>query len=180
MSEASQQKRGVLYIIACASRPAQRVHELVALAQTIRWDVCVIATPQATKFIDKALLERLTGYPIRTEYKHPEEPDVLPRADAIIVFPATFNTINKWALGISDTLALGLLCEYMGLHMPIVAVPCVLTGSGLDSHPAFFRSMDFLRDCGVHVLYEPEKYPPKNEVPWEVILDELHFLCKKD
>jgi Flavoprotein len=34
--------------------------------------------------------------------------------DAIIVAPATFNTINKWAVGISDTLALGLLTEAIG------------------------------------------------------------------
>lgn len=36
-----------------------------------------------------------------------------------------------------------------------------------------------LRECGVHVIYEPEKYPPKNEVPWQVILDELHRIHKK-
>jgi hypothetical protein len=36
----------------------------------------------------------------------------LPPADAIAVAPATYNTINKWAAGISDTLALGILCEY--------------------------------------------------------------------
>ncbi|HEU0001174.1 MAG TPA: flavoprotein [Ktedonobacteraceae bacterium] len=180
MNENMATAKGVLYIVVCASRPAQRVHELVALAQAAKWDVCVIATPEATKFIDHISLERLTNHPVRTEYKRPEEPDVLPRADAIVVYPATFNTINKWALGISDTLALGLLCEYMGLHMPVVVVPCVLTASGLDSHPAFFRSMNFLRDCGVHILYEPEKYPPKNEVPWEIILDELHRICEKD
>src|SRR5437588_852419 len=101
--------RGVLYIISCASRPAQRVQDLVIMAQVEGWDVCVIATPQATKFVGIPLLEQLTGHPVRSEYKRPEEPDVLPRADAIVVFLATFNTLNKRALGIADTLALGLL-----------------------------------------------------------------------
>jgi hypothetical protein len=160
-------------------RPAQRVQELVLLAQAEGWDVCVVVTPQGTKFVDVPLLEQLTGHPVRSEYKRPEEPDVLPRADAIVVFPATFNTLNKWALGISDTLALGLLCEFMGLRSPVLAIPCVLTGSGLDSHPAFFKSIDFLRECGVHVIYEPDKYPPKNEVPWKVILDELHEMMRR-
>jgi phosphopantothenoylcysteine synthetase/decarboxylase len=171
--------RGVLYVIACASRPALRVQDLVMLAQAAGWDVCMIVTPQATKFVDIPLLEWLTGYPVRSEYKRPEEPDTLPRADAIIVFPATFNTLNKWALGISDTLALGLLCEYTGLKMPILAIPCVLTASGLDSHPAFPRSIAQLREYGVHVIYEPEKYPPKNEVPWEVILETLHRIIEQ-
>ncbi len=49
--------RGVLYIISCASRPAQRVQDLVIMAQAEGWDVCVIATPQATKFVDIPLLE---------------------------------------------------------------------------------------------------------------------------
>jgi hypothetical protein len=43
--------------------------------------------------------------------KHPDEPDVLPPPDAFIIAPATFNTINKLATGISDTLALGLVNE---------------------------------------------------------------------
>jgi hypothetical protein len=33
----------------------------------------------------------------------------VPEADAVLAAPLTFNTINKWAAGISDTLALGLL-----------------------------------------------------------------------
>jgi phosphopantothenoylcysteine synthetase/decarboxylase len=175
MSQVSP-SRGVLYIIACASRPAARVPELVQTAQAAGWQVAVIVTPQATRFVNIPLLEHLTGYPVRSEYKRPEEPDVLPRADAIVVFPATFNTMNKWALGISDTLALGLLCEYMGLKMPIVAIPCVLTASGLDTHPAFPRSIEQLRAWGVQVIYEPATYPPKNEVPWKVILEALHRL----
>ena len=179
MSQMRSASRGVLYVISCASRPAQRVADLVTFAQDLGWDVCVVVTPQATKFVDIPLLEQLTGYPVRSEYKRPEEPDVLPRADAIIVFPATFNTVNKWVLGISDTLALGLLCEYTGLKMPIVAVPCVLTDSGLDTHPAFPRSIAQLREYGVQVIYEPEKYPPKNEVPWDVILEALHRITEQ-
>ncbi len=97
-----------------------------------------------------------------------------------LVHRLSFNTVNKWALGISDTLALGLLCEYIGLKMPIVAIPCVLTASGLDSHPAFARSIAQLREYGVCVIYEPEKYPPKNEVPWEIILDELHRIYRQN
>lgn len=176
MAQDRSTSRGVLYVISCASRSAQLVPDLVQAAQAAGWDVCVIVTPQGTKFADVGLLKQLTGYPVRSEYKHPDEPDVLPRADAIVVFPATFNTLNKWALGITDTLALGLLCEYTGLKMPILAVPGILTASGLDTHPAFLRSMRMLRKHGVHILYKPEIYPPKNQVPPEVILDELHTL----
>jgi len=36
-----------------------------------------------------------------------------------------------------------------------------------------------LRRYGVHVLYEPEMYPPNNKVPTERILDKLGNLMKK-
>src|SRR5580704_13422031 len=113
----------VLYVIACAAPPAQDVDQLVRLAQAGGWDVCVLATPSGRKFTDVTALEQLTGHPVRSEYKNPGEPDVLPPPDAIIVAPATVNSVNKWAAGICDTLALGILVEGIGLKLPIVAVP---------------------------------------------------------
>ncbi len=168
--------RGVLYVIACGCSSASLTYGLVVQAQTVGWTVCVITTPSGSKFLNLPQLAQQTGYPVRSTYKSPDEPDLLPRADAIVVFPASFNTLNKWALGISDTLAVGLLCEYTGLKKPIVAIPCFKTGGGLDTHPAFRRSVRMLRRYGVQVLYEPHTYPPKNQIPPEVILEKLHTL----
>jgi len=169
--EGQYQQQRVLYVISCGSPVAQLVPELVIQAQTLNWNVCVIATPQGTKFLDIKSIERITCHPIRSEYKHPDEPDMLPQADALIAFPATFNTLNKWALGITDTLAVGLLCEYTGLKKPIIAVP--VTGEGLSYHPALLRSIRMLRRCGVHVLYEPEVSPLAQNDPVAVILSAL-------
>ncbi len=171
MNNQNQQTRPVLYVIICAAPPAQQIQELIQLARERQWEVCAIATPQATRFIDAPLLTRITGYPVRSDYKRVGEADALPKADAIVVMPATFNTINKWALGIADTLAVSLLCEATGKGTPIVAVPYLK--ADLAHHPAFPRSLELLRQYGVHVLYEPEKYPPSNNVPWQVILEKL-------
>lgn len=171
--------KGVLYLVVCAAGPAPSATNLVEVAQLAGWDVCVILTPRAMGFVDIPLLERLTQHPVRSDYKRPEDPDALPKVDAVIVFPATFNTLNKWALGITDTLALGLLCEMTGLGLPIVALPSFRTGGGLDLHPAFKRSMRMLRRYGVHVLYEPETYPPRNHVPANVILETLEDVIKQ-
>jgi phosphopantothenoylcysteine synthetase/decarboxylase len=169
----------VLYVIVCGSSSAFRAHELVTLSIEAGWTVCVIATPSGMKFINVPMMEEQTGYPVRSEYKRPAEPDVLPHADAVVAFPATFNTLNKWALGISDTLAVGVLCEYTGYHAPIIAVPGVTTDSGLDAHPAFQRSINQLRDYGIRVIYEPQRYPPRNEVPCTTVLDELATMIEK-
>jgi phosphopantothenoylcysteine synthetase/decarboxylase len=161
----------VLYVIACASPAVQLVPSFVRRVQAGDWHVCVIATPEARKFLDIPFFKRLTGYPVRSQFKQPEEPDILPRADAVVAFPATFNTLNKWALGITDTLAVGLLCEYTGLRMPMVAVPCVAANSGLDGHPAFQRSLAQLREYGVQVVYDPDTYSAENEALPELVAE---------
>ena len=66
---------------------------------------------------------RADRHPVRSQYKNPGEPDLLPDPDAIIVAPATVNTINKWGAGICDTLALGILVEAIGKQLPVVAMP---------------------------------------------------------
>jgi phosphopantothenoylcysteine synthetase/decarboxylase len=158
MTASNELSNRVLYVISCGSPAAQFVPHLIERAQAASWHVCAIASPDGQRFLDVARVVRLTGYPVRSEYKHPREPDILPPADAVVAFPATFNTLNKWALGITDTLATGVLCEYTGLRKPVVAVPCVGTNSGLDTHPAFRRSLEALRECGVRVVYDRSKY----------------------
>jgi len=156
MAVTPTERRGVLYMIVCAAPPARDVGILVEQAQASGWDVCVIATPSAAGFIDVPALQALTGHPVRTQYKQPDAADVLPPPDAIIVAPATFNTINKWAAGISDTLALGLVTEAIGKELPLVALPFI--NSAQAQHPAFDRSVQQLRDSGVTVLYGPTVY----------------------
>ncbi len=152
--------RPVLYVIACGAGPARQLPAFVRFAQGERWDVCVIATPAGATFLDggrTAELTELTGHPVRVRYKQPDEPDVLPPADAFAVAPASFNTVNKLAAGISDTLALGLLNEAVGLGLPVVAVPW--PNSALARHPVFQASVTALRDWGVRVILDPARLP---------------------
>jgi hypothetical protein len=178
-----EMQRRVLYVVACGGRPAGDLPAFVQEAQGFGWEVCVIATPEAVKFMDLALLADRTGHVVRHDYKQPEEPDVLPPADAMVVAPATFNTINKWAAGISDTLALGLLNEAIGLGLPVVAVP--FPNVALARHPAFRRSIGDLRSYGVRLLFDPDVYPlptpnlgpaSRDLFPWRALRDELASL----
>ena len=173
----------VLYLIACGSRPAADLPEFVAYAQDQGWQVCVVATPSALRFLDVHRVEDLTGHPVRYDYKQPDEADVLPAPHAYLVAPATFNTINKWAGGASDTLALGLLNEALGLRMPMLAAPFV--NSGLARHPAFQRAIRELNDAGVQLVFDPERYPlplpnqgpsSRDLFPWQAVRDGLGTL----
>jgi phosphopantothenoylcysteine synthetase/decarboxylase len=170
----------VLYVIACGSPAARRVGVLVELAQRDGWDVCVVTSPDGRKFVDVPALAAQTGHPVRSEYKDPDEPDVLPDPDAIIVAPATVNTINKWSAGIADTLALGLIVEGLGKGLPIAALP--FTNVAMAAHPAFEESVVRLRGWGVTVLYGDDVirlHLPRagealvDDIPWHLALAAL-------
>jgi phosphopantothenoylcysteine synthetase/decarboxylase len=159
----------VLYVIVCAAPAAADVEVLVQLAQDAGWRVFVITSPMGSRFVDTDRLTDLTGEPVRSEFRMPGESNGMPTADAVIVAPATFNTINKWACGIADTFAIALLCELMGFDVPIVAVP--LLKEALARHVAFTANLNVLRSMGVRVLFDPSAPPDARMPPWERILE---------
>jgi phosphopantothenoylcysteine synthetase/decarboxylase len=164
--------RGMLYVVVCAAPPAAEVQNLVKLAQAGGWEVAVTVTPEALAFIDAPFLGALTGFPVRHRWREPDEPESVPEAQAIVVAPATFNTINRWVAGITNTVAVGTLCEYLGLDAPIVAVPNV--NPPLARHPTFRASLRQLREWGVRVLFDESAPREARMPPWEEILEEVN------
>jgi phosphopantothenoylcysteine synthetase/decarboxylase len=174
--------RRVLSVIVCGAGPATAIATMVKLAHDRNWTVQVIATPAALDFFETAAIEHQTGNPVRSQYRKPGSPrSAIP--DAIIVAPATYNTINKWAQGISDTYALGILAETTALAVPIVVLPFVNTA--LASRVPFRRSVETLRAEGVRILLGPggfEPHPPHtgsgriDSYPWHLALNEAERL----
>ena len=168
----------VLTIVACGAGPVAELGTCVKLAQDRGWTVQVTATPAALDFFDAAAIADQAGSPVRSQYAKPGAPRSL-IADAILVAPATYNTINKWAQGISDNYALGILAEATGLGVPTVVLPFVNTA--LASRAPFRRSVDSLRAEGVKILLGPggiQPHPPRTgegligSYPWHLGLDE--------
>ena len=60
-------------IVACGSPPARGISELVSLAPADRWSPFVTLSPSATNWASIGHLERQTGYPVRTEFRTPDE-----------------------------------------------------------------------------------------------------------
>ena len=168
----------ILTIVACGAGPAAALSTCIKLAQDRGWTVQVTATPAALEFFDTAVIADQTGSPVRSQYAKPGAPrSLIP--DAILVAPATYNTINKWAQGISDTYALGVLAETTGLGIPAVVLPFVNTA--LAARTPFRRSVDSLRAEGVTILLGPggfQPHPPRtgdskiDSYPWQLGLDE--------
>jgi phosphopantothenoylcysteine synthetase/decarboxylase len=167
----------ILTIVVCGAGPASSVMTLIGHAIERGWTVQVVATPAALAFIDVKALEKQTGSPVRSQYSPPGAPrSKVPHA--IIVAPATYNTICKWAFGTSDTYALGILAEMTGMDIPVIVLPYV--NAALASRVPFRRGVASLREEGVHILLGPGRIEPHqprsgadpSTFPWHLALDE--------
>lgn len=163
----------VLHLVVSAAGPARRITGLVDLLIADGWTVCLILTPTAATWLDQAALAERTGQPVRVEWRLPGDPEPHPEPDAVAVAPATFNVLNKWATGINDTLALGILNEAIGAGVPVHAFPRV--GPDLGRHPAYAGHRRLLEQAGVVVtdLADPDR------AGWQPVVDVLRRARKR-
>lgn len=148
----------VLHVIVCGSPLAADIGETLASAVRDGWDVWVVATGDGVRFLDVHAAATTTGHPVHHRFRYPDEPPDVPYPDAIAVVPATCNTLAKWAAGICDNLALGLLIESHGRGCPITAVP--YSNRAQVAHPAIAEAIRRLRGWGITILFGPDFHAP--------------------
>jgi hypothetical protein len=167
-----------MLLVVCAAPPARAIGDFVDMIMTDGWGVCVVPTPTAATWVDGTELAARTGVPVRWRPREPDEAGAIPQPHALAVVPATFNTINKWATGISDNLALGVLNEALGSGLPIVASPYVKPE--LAAHPAFGRSLAQLRRSGVHLTDTEAIRPSKDGEPfrWSAVMNAIRLATR--
>ncbi|MFD7022031.1 flavoprotein [Promicromonospora sukumoe] len=166
---------GVLYVVVTGAGATRQVPaQLLFRAVERGWDVHVLATEQAARTFPEAMrqIEDVLGRPVRTGF-HTTVGYSLPDPDAVVVAPASYNTITKWALGIADTYVLTRLAEQVGRGVPIVAAPYASTR--FAGHPTYPGSLATLKEWGVDVVIGPgEPHEPGDDAadfPWDAILD---------
>ncbi|MEU5622080.1 flavoprotein [Streptomyces sp. NPDC047802] len=173
-----------LYLFGAAAPPVLEISGVIEQAQSRGWDVCLGLTPTAARWLESDLLalEKLTRNPVRSEYKMPCEPDAWPSADVILFAPATFNSVNHWALGLTDRFVVGVVAEAVGKRIPVVAMPCL--NAAYVQHQAFGRSVAELREMGVTVLYGeggfvPNRSGEKVPFPWHLALAAVESIVSR-
>ena len=107
----------------------------------------MVRTPAAAALVDDATISSVSGQPALSEHRDPGEAKRSEAPDAVVVAPATFNTIGKAAMGIADTYAHSQLCEAIGSGLPIVMVPMI--NNKLWGHPALAGHLQTLIAAGV-------------------------------
>ncbi|WP_227995802.1 flavoprotein [Glycomyces albidus] len=148
----------VFYLIVCGAGPAMHAVDFVEVARSSGWDCHVIATPSGAAFADLDALEAASGHPVTTQHRKPGTPRRdRPKADAVVIAPATANTICKLAAGIADTYALDVASECVGLGIPTMVVP--FANSALTGRAPFRRATTALIEEGVSFFEVPEHEP---------------------
>ncbi|MFZ5496665.1 MAG: bifunctional phosphopantothenoylcysteine decarboxylase/phosphopantothenate--cysteine ligase CoaBC [Verrucomicrobiota bacterium] len=132
-----------------AYKGCEVVSRLVQRGHRVR---CV-ATPAALKFIGPATLEGLTGSAILSDAFAPgaalEHINLTRWADAVLVCPATANTLNRFAAGLGDDLA-GALFLAHDRAKPWLAAPAM--NPAMWSHPATVAAVERLCGWGVRFI----------------------------
>lgn len=124
------------------SRLVQRGHRVRA-----------VATDAALRFVGTATLEGLTGSPVATDTFAPgaalDHINLARWADAMVVCPATANTLNRAAAGLGDDLAGALLLAH-DWKKPLLFAPAM--NPLMWSHPATVAAVEKLRSWGARFV----------------------------
>ncbi|MFK5675689.1 bifunctional phosphopantothenoylcysteine decarboxylase/phosphopantothenate--cysteine ligase CoaBC [Ligilactobacillus sp. LYQ60] len=133
------------------------------------WDVRVMMTNQATKFVTPLTFTTLTGHAVVTTLGPANQPlahvELARWADAMVVVPATANVLSKVALGIADDVVTTTLCAAV---CPRLFIPAM--NDQMYANPAVQRNITRLRADGARVM-EPatgmlaEGYAGKGRLP---------------
>jgi phosphopantothenoylcysteine decarboxylase / phosphopantothenate---cysteine ligase len=147
---------------------AYKAVELVRLATAAGHSVRVVQTEAATRFVGRATFEGVTGAPVLVDEFEPDpsrgafpgDPaldhapishlELVRRADAFVVAPASANTIAKLAGGHADNL---LTSAALACTAPLVIAPAM--NNHMWEHPATRANVQTLRLRGATVV-EPE------------------------
>src|ERR671932_1070121 len=138
---------------------AYKAVELVRLATGAGHSVRVVQTPASLNFVGKATFEGITGAPVLVEeferdpargaFPGDPAPDHAPishlelvrRADAYAIAPASANTLAKLANGFADNL---LTSAALASEAPLVIAPAM--NDRMWAHPATQANVELLRD----------------------------------
>lgn len=114
-------------------------------------EVQVLMTPEATKFITPLTLSTLSKRPVFTEIISEESWNNHVTlglwADAMVIAPATANTLAKLSNGLCDNIV---TATYLSAKCPVFIAPAM----DLDmwKHPATIQNLERLRSFGDHLI----------------------------
>lgn len=138
-------KNKKITLIVTGSIAAYKACEIVRLLRKKDATVHVVLTQSAQTFIGPATLEALSSNAVSIDKASAglSHITLAQKVDAIVVAPATANTIAKAACGFADNLASAILLAHT---VPVLYAPAM--NSAMWSNPATVRNVAFLKENG--------------------------------
>ena len=130
--------------------------------------VIALPTPNASRVVALRDLADVPGAQVVESYFDAVIRPRPPRG-VVLFAPATFNTLNKLAHGIADTLALAVTAEAIGRRTPVIVVPSL--NQPLLDHPIARTSLATLAAWGVIVVPPADDGNGPRLAPTENLLD---------
>ncbi|TNK86402.1 bifunctional phosphopantothenoylcysteine decarboxylase/phosphopantothenate--cysteine ligase CoaBC [Mycoplasmopsis pullorum] len=140
-----------ILILGTSSIAVKRINSLVSLLKKeSNVNVKVVLSPKADQFdlVDTNDEFELVNYQSNYQNLDPLHVNLAKWADWIIIFPATFNTINKYANGISDNFILDILS--LGFHNKTLICPAMNTL--MYQNPILQNNIQKLKELGITFL----------------------------
>ncbi|AHM63334.1 phosphopantothenoylcysteine decarboxylase/phosphopantothenate--cysteine ligase [Flammeovirgaceae bacterium 311] len=140
----------------CGSIAAYKAAHLTRLLVKAGAEVQVIMTPSALPFIGPLTLATLSKRPVLHQYANPDTGEWHNHvalglwADAMLVAPASANTLAKFAGGLCDNL---LTAIYLSARCPVFVAPAM--DLDMYQHPSTKANLQRLQSWGNHLI-EPE------------------------
>jgi phosphopantothenoylcysteine synthetase/decarboxylase len=150
------------------SGTARRIPELIgALAPRVP-NLITMLTDNARRIVSPRELALIPGHTVVESYF---DRVILPQPPygVVLLAPCSFNSLNKLAQGISDTLALSIAAEAIGRGTPVIVAVSVNTP--LWNHPRTRQSVELLRSWGVTVIDPVVDGDYTTMAPNEVLVD---------
>ncbi len=145
-----------ILIAVCGGIAAYKSAELVRVFKKNHFDVRVVMTHEATKFINPLTFQALTGNVVYSDLWMSEENNGMGHielarwADCLIVAPATANCLAKLAYGLADDLVSTI---YLATNCSVFIAPAM--NQGMWHKPATQRNIEILKRDGT-ILIEPQ------------------------
>ncbi len=143
-------------------------------------DVITFMSKEASRLLGPRVMEWATGNPVYVELSgYAEHVNICTTANAVVIAPATANTISKIANGIGDTSVTLCAMTALGSGVPLLLVPAM--NESMWRNPIIRSNIEKLRNLGVH-LVEPiiEEGKAKLATNQEVVDSVIDLLSPRD
>jgi phosphopantothenoylcysteine synthetase/decarboxylase len=173
---AGDERFDVVYLVLSGTTTAARCPELLRGLVGLGFaTVIALPTPNASRVIALRDLADVAGVQVVESFFDLAIRPRPPRG-VVLFAPCSFNSLNKLAHGIADTLALSVVAEAIGRNTPVIVGPSL--NQPLLDHPVAQASLKTLAAWRVIVVSPVDDGHGPRLAPSEKLLDAVRPYCR--